>query len=155
MIETILDQVNAAVDRFVAKNQLLRNDRDDLVQDVFLKILPCINDNDFSLAQCRAFAHQATSWVCYTALRKYKANLKKRLHDKEVHHIDEVTSFQFWTVAEIMAGLLYDRIIDWDHVEKIVKENAALFDWYDIEKNVEISENLRKQIITKLEFVLQ
>ncbi len=155
MIETILDQVNNAIGRFVAKNPSLRNDRDDLVQDVFLKILPRINKDDFTLLQCRAFAHQATTWVCYTALRKYKVSVpnddQKMIHK---HRAPGSPWIAFCSTAEILSGLLYDRvIIDWGHVEKIVKENEPLFEWYRVEKNAEVSESLRKQIIAKFEFI--
>ena len=162
MIETLLEQVNAAVDRFVAKNSSLRNDRDDLVQDVFLKILPQIDGGSFSLPQCRAFAHRATFWVCHTALReKCTAKRKKtlRLGDRDVHHIEfdtnRVTSRPFCSATEALSGLFYDRVvIDWNRVQAVVDENDALFTWFAIEPDTGVSENLRKQIMDKFEFIL-
>jgi len=124
MIETILEQVEIAVDRFVAKNPSLRNDRDDLVQDIFLKILPRINMKDFSLSQCRAFAHKATFFVCQTALRAISSSKLPRnfplLSDLFVYKGDG-------------DGLPAPNFIDWDRVEYVIEENKGLFKWYTIE----------------------
>lgn len=165
MIETLLEQVNAAVDRFVAKNPSLRNDRDDLVQDVFLKILPPMNGQEFSLSQCRAFAHQATFWVCHTALRAMSHEKRKKTmslgaagvyylarKDDKKQKIDRL----FSTVSEVSNGgfIMASSHIDWDRVEEIAEANDALFAWFAIEPNAEVSENLRKQIVDKFEYVI-
>ena len=146
MIETILAQVEDAVDRFVAKNPLLRNDRDDLVQDTFLKILPRMSGEGFALSQCRAFAHRATFWTCQTALRKVsnRESVKNLplLSDRIVYHRN----------GDGLPGPLF---IDWDRVEAIAEQNNALFTWFAVETDREIRDMLREQIEAKLEFLIQ
>lgn len=144
MIEAILEQVEHAVDRFVAKNPLLRNDRDDLVQDTFLKILPRMNGENFPLAQCRAFAHKATFWTCQTALRKISQESRKNrplLSDQFVYYQDG-------------EGLPGPPFIDWDRIGTIVEQNDALFTWFEVETDSEIRDMLYEQIEAKLEFLI-
>jgi len=168
MIDALLDQTNAAVDRFIAKNPTLRNDRDDLVQEVFLKILPRINDGEFSLLQCRAFVHQATFWVCHTALRElsqrkwkktvslcsagvqYLGRRRASLRDRRRCDVQN-------TISEIMGGGFIEASshIDWDRVEAIVVEDGALFTWFATEPDAEIRENLQEQILAKFESITQ
>lgn len=160
MIEQILEQVNRAVDQFIAKNPSLRNDRDDLVQDIFLKILPRVGGEDFSLRQCRAFAHRATYWTFQTALRRFLNQNRKNtvsISFVGVQTIDQTRRLrrdQEETSAEVTrTGLIADdRIVHWDRVEAITTEYDALVTWLDIETDPEIREELQSQILKKLEF---
>lgn len=141
MIEEILEQVRKAVSRFVARNPLLRHERDDLVQEVFVKILPRMGGGDFSLSQCRSFAHQATFWTCQTALR----SLSKKKSKNCVLSLGESVQY-----LEGSCGLSH---MDWDRVEAIVDSNDALFTWYSIEPDGEIRDDLHKQIMSKFDYL--
>lgn len=145
MIEAILEQVENAVDRFVAKNRVLRNDRDDLVQDIFLKILPRLGDDRFSLSQCRAFAHKATFWVCQTALRAASS-------EKTPRNFPSLSSLFVYKVDG--DGIPGPPYINWDRVAAIAEQNDALFTWFEIEPDPNIRDMLREQVEAKLEFLI-
>lgn len=153
MIDAILEQVRISIDRVVTAHPILRNDRDDLVQDVFVKILPRLGGEGFTLDQHRAFAHKATFWVCQTALRSVCNQNAKNVVSLDCAGVQYLGDEAADDAAGMLRGGFIEDVnpVNWSKVVEVYEANEALFVWYDIEPDREIRTMLRHQLEAKFE----
>lgn len=131
-MDDLLDYVYALVCRFIGDDPRFQNDIDDLVQDVFVRILPKLKE--VSAKKQRSFAYLAAYSVCMNAKigEKRKKEGKKR----------EIFSIPVGEIVNNYGGMYFPEI----DAEAFYDENKALIEWIDKETDTGVRKELRKQL---------
>lgn len=127
-MDDLLDYVYALVCRFIGDDPRLQNDMDDLVQDVFVRILPKLEDG--SVRKPKAFAYLATYSICMNAKKPKKTKISPILAGYGVYKCRG-------SVSSELEARRFERFYD---------ENKALIEWIDKETDPGVRKELRKQL---------
>lgn len=124
-MDDLLTYVRNVVHRFAGDDPRLKNDLDDLVQDVFVRILPKLEDR--TEKEQRNFAYLAAYSVCMNA------------------KIPKKTKISPIPVGNLVYTYGRNSLDDVD-INDFCEKNEALIEWIDKEDDPGVLKELRKQL---------